>query len=113
MIIKVYREDGRPELSRWLIACDADACDIIVRLMGSRAWLVPEHPNMPVYCPACCDTYAAGLISAALPCPGCGLGDCLDFWHDPYSGSHICCWRCGAFLRLEDDPETGSGWFIP
>jgi hypothetical protein len=90
MIIKVYREDGRPELSQWLISCDAYPCDTITRLMGSRAWLVPEHPNMPVYCPDCFNDYAAHLIHSALTCPGCGLNR-LDFWHDPLSGSHVCC----------------------
>jgi hypothetical protein len=110
MIIKIYRPDGTPDLNRWLVSCDI--CDATTPLLGSRDWLVPDHPDMPTYCPACSNEHAARLICSALNCPGCGLAR-VDFWHDPYSGSHICCWHCGAFLRLEDDPETGSRWFLP
>jgi hypothetical protein len=110
MIIKIYRPDGTPDLNRWLVSCDI--CDTTTPLIGSGHWLVPDHPDMPISCPACVNEQAAHLVYRAITCPGCGLGR-VDFWTDPLSGFHICCWHCGAFLLREDDPNTGSRWFIP
>lgn len=119
MIIKAYRDDGSPDLTRWLVECDAYPCDVIAPLMGSQQWLIPGHGDMPAYCPDCFFYQAACLISTAVRCPGCGHPD-IRFWHEHPGDAHPSyaqCENCGACLWSYTDEHKylglTDGWDLP
>jgi hypothetical protein len=109
MIIKIYRPDGSPDLTRWLVRCDLPGCGRTRPVMGSQNWLIPNWPAMPCYCPDCVSGLALILISSALACPGCHSPDVriyLNDQPDPDPGNrwphYAGCADCGHILMIND-----------
>ncbi|MET8865829.1 hypothetical protein ABZW11_23070 [Nonomuraea sp. NPDC004580] len=72
MIRKAYHSDGSPDLRNWTVQCDNQCHNTVALLEASPAgWFIGRRENGRVYCPACIEALAMGLISWALTCPAC------------------------------------------
>ncbi len=102
MIIKTYRDDGSPNMARWLVTCDIPGCRTSTLLLGSASWLIPEHPDMPTYCPACLQALADFAIGTALHCPYCGSVYLAFGLHN------ITCEDCGHLIASYNINDLGD-----
>ena len=118
-IHKVYRADGKPDLTRWQVSCDTPGCASIADLIGSTDWLLPAIPAMPGYCPTCWQAIADFLIGTAISCPACGcvyltpyINELADqpaetLRPDQRWPHHIDCQDCGHIVVIHD-PNGGA-----
>lgn len=108
MIIRAFRPDGTPDLTRWKVRCDLPGCYRTGPVIGSQAWLIPACDEMPTYCPGCFAALAFTLIGSALACP-CGSADVRIYINTDIDASDpwhrlVGCADCGLILMTNDTP---------
>ncbi|MFB4293435.1 hypothetical protein ACBI99_37760 [Nonomuraea sp. ATR24] len=72
MIHKAYRSNGTPDFRNWTAQCDNQCPNTVALIEATQAgWFVGHRENGRVYCPACIEVLAMGLVSWVLACPIC------------------------------------------